>query len=157
MVKHGLITVESRFGVTETIDRLTEAVEHAGLLVFARVDHAAGARKVGASLRPTELLIFGNPTGGTLGATGGSQTHTLTTPEIPAHSHGVTDPGHQHQVPTSIGLGGTGSGDVVQTASTNVSGSAATGISIDNAGGGGAHRNVQPTIVLNYIISTGGV
>jgi uncharacterized protein (DUF302 family) len=65
MAKNGLITVESRFGVTETIDRLTEAVEHAGLLVFARIDHAAGARKVGASLRPTELLIFGNPKGGT--------------------------------------------------------------------------------------------
>jgi uncharacterized protein (DUF302 family) len=65
MAKNGLITVESRFGVTETIDRLTEAVEHAGLLVFARIDHSAGARKVGASLRPTELLIFGNPKGGT--------------------------------------------------------------------------------------------
>ncbi|WP_292393523.1 DUF302 domain-containing protein [Mesorhizobium sp.] len=65
MAKNGLITVESRFGVTETIDRLTEVVKRAGLLVFARIDHAAGAHDVGASLRPTELLIFGNPKGGT--------------------------------------------------------------------------------------------
>ncbi|HSW26037.1 MAG TPA: DUF302 domain-containing protein, partial [Burkholderiaceae bacterium] len=36
-----------------------------GLTVFARIDHAAGATKVGKSLRPTELLIFGNPQGGT--------------------------------------------------------------------------------------------
>jgi uncharacterized protein (DUF302 family) len=65
MAKNGLITVQGRFGVTETIDRLVETIEHAGLLVFARIDHATGARNVGASLRPTELLIFGNPKGGT--------------------------------------------------------------------------------------------
>jgi uncharacterized protein (DUF302 family) len=65
MAGDGLITVQSRFGVTETIDRLVEVVKRAGLLVFARIDHAAGARDVGASLRPTELLIFGNPKGGT--------------------------------------------------------------------------------------------
>ena len=65
MAGDGLITVQSHFGVTETIDRLAEVVKRAGLLVFARIDHAAGARDVGASLRPTELLIFGNPKGGT--------------------------------------------------------------------------------------------
>jgi uncharacterized protein (DUF302 family) len=61
----GVITVQSRFGVTETIDRLADIVLRAGLLVFARIDHAAGARDVGTTLRPTELLIFGNPKGGT--------------------------------------------------------------------------------------------
>jgi uncharacterized protein (DUF302 family) len=65
MAPNGLITVESRLGVTETIDRLAETVVQAGLRVFARIDHAAGAREVGATLRPTGLLIFGNPTGGT--------------------------------------------------------------------------------------------
>ena len=65
MADNGLITVQSRFGVTETIDRLVETVQRAGMFVFARIDHAAGARDVGASLRPTELLIFGNPRGGT--------------------------------------------------------------------------------------------
>ena len=65
MAGDGLITIQSRFGVTETIDRLAEVVKRSGLLVFARIDHAAGAREVGAALRPTELLIFGNPRGGT--------------------------------------------------------------------------------------------
>ncbi|WP_181181325.1 DUF302 domain-containing protein [Mesorhizobium sp. B1-1-5] len=62
---NGLVSVESRFGVTETIDRLAETVTGAGLRVFARIDHAAGAREIGAVLRPTELLIFGHPKGGT--------------------------------------------------------------------------------------------
>jgi uncharacterized protein (DUF302 family) len=65
MADKGLVTVESRFGARETIDRLAEAVLQAGLNIFARIDHAAGAHGVGASLRPTELLIFGNPKGGT--------------------------------------------------------------------------------------------
>ena len=65
MAPNGLITVESRLGETETIDRLAETVVQAGLRVFARIDHAAGAREVGATLRPTGLLIFGNPRGGT--------------------------------------------------------------------------------------------
>lgn len=65
MAPNGLITVESRLGVTETIDRLAETVVQAGLRVFARIDHTAGAREVDATLRPTGLLIFGNPTGGT--------------------------------------------------------------------------------------------
>ncbi|RAZ89734.1 hypothetical protein DPM33_16215 [Mesorhizobium hawassense] len=62
---NGLVSVESRFGVPETIDRLVATVTGAGLRVFARIDHAAGAHEVGAALRPTELLIFGHPKGGT--------------------------------------------------------------------------------------------
>ena len=65
MAENGLVSVESRFGVAETIDRLAETAAGAGLRIFARIDHAAGAREVGASLRPTELLIFGHPKGGT--------------------------------------------------------------------------------------------
>lgn len=65
MTENGLVSVESRFGVAETVDRLVEAVTSAGLRVFARIDHAAGAHEVGAALRPTELLIFGHPKGGT--------------------------------------------------------------------------------------------
>jgi uncharacterized protein (DUF302 family) len=61
----GLITVASRFSVRETIDRLTAVATSAGLLVFARIDHADNAMQVGLELRPTELLIFGNPKGGT--------------------------------------------------------------------------------------------
>jgi uncharacterized protein (DUF302 family) len=61
----GLITVASRFSVGETLDHLTTALTAAGLLVFARIDHARGAHEVGLELRPTELLIFGHPKGGT--------------------------------------------------------------------------------------------
>jgi uncharacterized protein (DUF302 family) len=62
---NGLITVASRFSVGETLDQLTAALTEAGLRVFARIDHASGAEEVGLSLRPTELLIFGHPKGGT--------------------------------------------------------------------------------------------
>jgi len=61
----GLISVPSRHGVKETIDRFEQAAKGKGQIIFGRVDHAAGAQKIGKSLRPTELLIFGNPMGGT--------------------------------------------------------------------------------------------
>jgi uncharacterized protein (DUF302 family) len=61
----GLVTVKSPRSAKETMDRLEGVVKQRGLTVFARIDHAAGAAKVGKSLRPTELLIFGNPQGGT--------------------------------------------------------------------------------------------
>jgi uncharacterized protein (DUF302 family) len=61
----GLVAVKSPHSAQETMDRLEAAVKQRGLNVFARIDHAAGALKVGKSLRPTELLIFGNPQGGT--------------------------------------------------------------------------------------------
>jgi uncharacterized protein (DUF302 family) len=65
MSNNGLITISSAFSVRETIDRLSARVTSLGLNIFARVDHAAGAAKVAMPLRPTELLIFGNPKGGT--------------------------------------------------------------------------------------------
>lgn len=61
----GLVTVQSAHGAKETMNRLVSQVESRGLKVFARIDHAAGAASVGATLRPTEVLIFGNPQGGT--------------------------------------------------------------------------------------------
>jgi uncharacterized protein (DUF302 family) len=61
----GVVAVKSHYAPKETIDRLERLVKEKGMTVFARVDHAAGASKVGKTLRPTELLIFGNPQGGT--------------------------------------------------------------------------------------------
>ncbi|XKH02309.1 DUF302 domain-containing protein [Marinobacter nauticus] len=61
----GLVSMKSSHSAQATMDRLEAIVEDKGLNVFARIDHAAGAEKVGESLRPTELLIFGNPKGGT--------------------------------------------------------------------------------------------
>ncbi len=61
----GVVDVKSPYSVKVTMDRLEQTVTQRQLNVFARVDHAAGAAKIGKSLRPTELLIFGNPQGGT--------------------------------------------------------------------------------------------
>jgi uncharacterized protein (DUF302 family) len=61
----GMISVKSPFSVKETISRLEETVKQKNFAIVARIDHAAGAAKVNKTLRPTELLIFGNPAGGT--------------------------------------------------------------------------------------------
>lgn len=90
-----------------------------------------------------------------LATIGGAETHTLTTAEMPAHAHGVTDSGHSH----STGIYGQGGGPVVGTwVTANGQGSPAqtstdgTGISIQNAGSGSAHANMQPWMALNAII-----
>lgn len=61
----GLVEVKSPRSVKETVDRFEAAARAKGLNIFLRVDHAAGAKKIGKELRPTELLVFGNPQGGT--------------------------------------------------------------------------------------------
>lgn len=61
----GLIAVPSVHDAKTTMDRFESVVKEKGMTVFARIDHAAGAEKIGKTLRPTELLIFGNPQGGT--------------------------------------------------------------------------------------------
>jgi uncharacterized protein (DUF302 family) len=61
----GVIAVKSTHSAKETMDRFEGLVKQKGLNVFARINHAAGAVKIGKTLRPTELLIFGNPQGGT--------------------------------------------------------------------------------------------
>lgn len=61
----GLVTLESVYAVGETLERFERAATDKGMTVFARIDHAAGAAKVGKELRPTEVLIFGNPQAGT--------------------------------------------------------------------------------------------
>jgi uncharacterized protein (DUF302 family) len=61
----GLTTIPSGFEPRDTMNRLETAVKAKGMTVFARIDHAAGAAAVGLSLRPTEVLIFGNAKGGT--------------------------------------------------------------------------------------------
>ena len=61
----GLIEVKSPHSAKDTMNKLEDIVKQRGLNVFARIDHSAGAAKIGKMLRPTELLIFGNPQGGT--------------------------------------------------------------------------------------------
>nr|WP_321254179.1 DUF302 domain-containing protein [uncultured Ruegeria sp.] len=60
-----IIKVETAKSVSEAMDALEAAVGNAGATVFARVDHAAGAEKVGMTIPANQVLIFGNPALGT--------------------------------------------------------------------------------------------
>jgi uncharacterized protein (DUF302 family) len=57
----GFVNVKSNHSVKETADKLEKALKQKGMTVFNRINHAAGAKRVGKVLRPTELIIFGNP------------------------------------------------------------------------------------------------
>lgn len=61
----GLMRIASRYSVNETVDRLTAAFAAKGLQLFALVDHSGEAEKAGLKMRPTKLLVFGSPKGGT--------------------------------------------------------------------------------------------
>ncbi len=61
----GLIVAASGFGPHETVERLVTAVTSRGITMLARIDHAAAATNVGLALRPTEVILFGNPRAGT--------------------------------------------------------------------------------------------
>ncbi len=61
----GLTVLSAPRGVDTTLTRLRAALDSAGLTVVAQVDHAAAARRVGLSLRPTVVVIAGNPRAGT--------------------------------------------------------------------------------------------
>ena len=60
-----VVTKPSRYSVPETINRIDKAVTAKGMQIFARIDHGGEAKKGGLAMRPTELLIFGNPKVGT--------------------------------------------------------------------------------------------
>jgi len=57
----GMVLVQSQHDVKTTADKLEAALQARGMKIFTRIDHAAGAASTGAKLRPTELVIFGNP------------------------------------------------------------------------------------------------
>jgi uncharacterized protein (DUF302 family) len=65
MAVDGLTTIQSSYGPEETINRLEAEITSRGMTVFAHIDHTAGAARVGLSLRPTDVLLFGNARGGT--------------------------------------------------------------------------------------------
>jgi uncharacterized protein (DUF302 family) len=62
---NGLIHLSSRYPVAETMARLETILQSHNIKIFARVDHSGEAHKIGMEMRPTQLLIFGSPAGGT--------------------------------------------------------------------------------------------
>jgi microcystin-dependent protein len=100
----------------------------------------AGQDDMGGSSADRLTDQTGGLNGDTLGDTGGSETHTLTTAQMPAHTHTVAA---QQQV----------GGDSTNRGGSGQLGAAAT-ITSSSTGGDSAHNNVQPTIILNYIIRT---
>ncbi|MEL0620594.1 DUF302 domain-containing protein [Psychrobacter proteolyticus] len=61
----GLVTLQSNHSVQDTADKLVSVIESKGMKVFARVDHQKNAQSVDLSLRPTQVVMFGNPKAGT--------------------------------------------------------------------------------------------
>ncbi|MGH8427785.1 MAG: DUF302 domain-containing protein [Gammaproteobacteria bacterium] len=61
----GLISLPSPYAVDETLDRLESVLQSKGVTVFARIDHRAAAERVGLTMRPAQVLIFGSPKTGT--------------------------------------------------------------------------------------------
>jgi uncharacterized protein (DUF302 family) len=65
MPNNGIVNKPSKHSVDDTLRKLQNILETKGIAVFALVDHSGEAAKIGMKMRPTKLLIFGNPKGGT--------------------------------------------------------------------------------------------
>ena len=63
--KNGLVSIPSKYTVEGTVTRLREALAAKGIMIFAVIDHSGEAHKAGLAMPPTQVVIFGNPKGGT--------------------------------------------------------------------------------------------
>lgn len=104
----------------------------------ARGRVSAGKDDMGGASANRLTNQSGGLNGDVLGATGGLETHTLTAAQMPSHTHSVNEPVGQ-VLPAGPGVGAAGPVSATTTGS---------------AGSGGAHNNVQPTIIFNKIIKT---
>lgn len=126
--------------------------------LFLRLDNEYGAGDGSSTFNLPDFVtsnVF--PRGATnnagRGGTGGESTHTLSTSEMPVHSHGITDPSHSHSGGAAAVTGSAYFGvnnDVRSQANTS---SSTTGISIQNTGGGGTHENKPPFLDVHFIIA----
>jgi len=110
----------------------------------------AGQDDMGGSSANRLTNQSGGLNGDTLGATGGAETHTLTTSQMPSHSHTL---GSNAKISTTFSTSGSNTAVKRETLSGSALDSFISG-STEAAGSGSAHNNVQPTIILNYIIKT---
>lgn len=62
---NGIINIPSNHSVDETVEKLKGILQTKGVTLFALIDHSGEAQKVAMKMRPTKLLIFGNPKAGT--------------------------------------------------------------------------------------------
>lgn len=94
----------------------------------------------------------------TLGQKLGAEKHVMTTAEMPAHNHGVNDPGHSHgyNVFNAAEAGGYGQARAGSnpTEAANNTNSQSTGISTQNNGSGNSHNNMQPSLAMKLIVKT---
>lgn len=137
-----------------------ESIHDVGDLVLTLVDVNPSARFGGTWVKVSQgrALVGVDPADADFDAAekeSGAKTVTLTANEMPAHTHGVTDPGHAHvensNNTTTGPLRGWGAPDTStnnQTATGYSTALATTGISVDNAGGGQPHSNVQPSFAV---------
>lgn len=148
---------------SDVVAGLNKAMPSGGIIIWsgAIVDIPAGWVLCNGSSGSPDLrnrFVMGAGDTYAVGATGGATTHTLTVAEMPAHSHGVTDPGHTH---SAYSQGGTdnssgphlrrdgGNDGALASLTTNT-----TGITIDSAGSGDAHSILNPYYALAYIMKT---
>ena len=128
----------------------------------------AGRDNMGGSTASRLTAGLSGITGTTLGSAGGTETHTLTTAQMPTHTHTQDAHSHTNSNNTTLGANSGWLGLIVNAGSQywvgrpysnindlqNNSGTNSVTATNQNTGGGGTHLNTQPTIILNYLIKT---